>query len=143
MWDDKDIQLFSYYIEKGFVLVFLLLNFFCVFVKNQVIILSGFWTFYSVPLTCLSILMPVTHLIPISLQYVLKYGTVNSSLFLFIFLFLFLLFFLLLPQIVLAIWIFCIFYKFYNQVVTKNSSKQVWKSKTKTKGFWQRLALNQ
>ena len=98
MWDNKDIQLFSYYIEKGFVLFFLLMNFIGVFVKNQVITLSGFWTFYSVPLTYLSILLPVTHLITIALQYVLKYGTVNPSLFLLIFLFLFLLIFLLLLQ---------------------------------------------
>lgn len=98
MWDNKDIQLFSYYIEKGFVLFFLLLNFIGVFVKNQVIMLSEFGTFNSVPLTYLSILMPITHSITIALQYVLKYGSVNPSLFQFIFLFLFLLFFLLLLQ---------------------------------------------
>ena len=82
-------------IEKGFFFFFILLSFIGIFVKNQGIILSGFWTFYSVPLTYLSILMPITHLITIALQYVLKYGSVNPSLFLFILLLLFLLFLLL------------------------------------------------
>lgn len=75
MWDNKDINC-SHTILKRVLFCFSPAEFIGVFVKNQVIMLSAFWTFYSVPLTYLSILMPIMHLITIALQYVLKYMAV-------------------------------------------------------------------